>query len=210
MKFFKQYLTHVLQKDLPGWTSQKKMSPYSDAGVPERVLPVVPKKSAVLVLFYPDTNNEIHVVYTLRTQNLSNHSGQISFPGGRSDKNETPIETALRETHEEIGVPESHIEVLGNLSKLDVYHSNSRVQPIVAVTDTQPTWRINPYEVAEIITFPLRKLQMEETRKETKMHLGRESFTVPYYEIHSTPLWGATAMITSELIDTLSLWDGHI
>lgn len=210
MNFFKKYLTQVLQDELPGWAAQRKMSPYSKAGVPERVLPVVPKNSAVLVMFYPDKSNEIHVVYTLRTQNLSNHSGQISFPGGRADENETPEETALRETREEIGVPESHIEVIGNLSKLDVYHSNSRVQPIVAVTDTQPIWRVNPDEVAEIITYPLRALRLEQTRKETTMHLGQESYIVPFYNIHSTPLWGATAMITSELIDTLSLWDGRI
>ena len=210
MNDFADFLTRQLKSPLPGWSSQSSMSPFSSNGFVDRNLPVTPKKSAVLILFYPDSSNNIRLVYTLRTSFLKKHSGQISFPGGRADGNETPIQTALRETHEEIGINPNDIQIVGNLSKLDVYHSNSRVQPVVGFMEFEPTFKKNPSEVAEIISYPLSHLLDASSKKFTTMTLGSEIYTVPYYHIHKTPLWGATAMITAEILELLKEWNGEV
>lgn len=156
--------------------------------------------SGVLVPLFPDDSGELHVILTLRTDYIR-HAGQISFPGGRSDSGETIIETALRETHEEIGIPESDIDVTGTLSPFYLYRTHNRITPVVGVLDEKPDMTRNEAEVAEIITVRLDDLLSQSYLKREKWELSNATYWVPYWDFHRVPLWGATAMMMSELLE---------
>lgn len=202
-------LTHLnslinkrLQANLPGWEAQKLMSPFTQQGIPLRKQNGNEKPSAVLVLL-TEALNGLEIVYTVRHKKLKNHSGQISFPGGRLDPGETIEQAALREAWEEINLDQDQPELLGTLSPLPVPHSQSLVTPVVAYLDHLPEFRPNEDEVDEIFTTPLDKLLHPETRKETRRNLAGLEYIIPYYDVHDTPLWGATAMMTSELLSII-------
>jgi len=173
-------------------------------------LPGQGRIAAVMILVYPgpasaDANSAPRLVLTKRHSNLSKHPGQISFPGGRQDPGETLKETALRETFEEIGISKNQIEVLGKLNSVYIPPSDFTVTPFVGWYDDQPDFVRSPAEVDEIIETPLAHLL-----KPTAMVFGDVSIengrtlNVPYYQIGSHQVWGATAIILSELIERLS------
>lgn len=157
--------------------------------------------SGVLIPLYPDTTGELNVILTLRTGHIR-HAGQISFPGGRSEINEELIDTALRETHEEIGVRPEKISVACSITPLYLYRSNSRITPFVGFMDQKPRITLNPNEVKEAFNVPLNQLMDDNNLKRETWDLNQRKVKVPYWDIHpTTPLWGATAMILSELLE---------
>lgn len=205
MQSFEQMIAKIstnLDRKLPGTSAHKKLQPYYPSAK-NLSIPTNPfaKKSAVLVLLFPK-NNQINVVFIERPANTGVHSKQISFPGGgreKNDKNYTA--TALRETYEEIGIEASKIQVLGKLSKLYVVASNYLIQPIVGFINKVPTYRISKNEVDNIIEMPLVDLiQAEIMEKPIHSAMGI-TLQAPYYDLEGRTLWGATAMITSELVD---------
>jgi 8-oxo-dGTP pyrophosphatase MutT (NUDIX family) len=132
MKFDK-FIEKIEQLDfenLPGHESHLNAMPKFKK-MPYRSL--VPKddsfQSAVMIIFVPDEDGDASVLLTIRSENLGSHSGQISFPGGRLENDETPLQAALRETYEEIGVPQELIRVVAQLSDFYVIPSNSVVKP---------------------------------------------------------------------------------
>lgn len=156
--------------------------------------------SSVLIPLFPDQNGDIEVILTLRTGNIR-HAGQISFPGGRSEVNESPAETALRETHEEIGIRPESIQIACNISSLYLYRSNNLITPFVGFMDHKPDLTINPNEVEEAFTVPLSRLLDDQALVRETWEIDNREVDVPYWDIHpTTPLWGATAMIMSELL----------
>ncbi len=165
------------------------------------------KQSAVLALLVEKHQNvskaasELELVFTVRSSELRNHSGQISFPGGRSEEGETVRETALRETCEEISVSKTQIEILGELSSLYVPVSKSMIYPVLGYfTSAEFSPRPNASEVEEIFTVPLHALlDPNNMDKKPWVVLGREVM-VPFWNVHSTPLWGATAMMVAEVL----------
>jgi 8-oxo-dGTP pyrophosphatase MutT (NUDIX family) len=141
------------------------------------------------------------VLFTLRSSKLRKHSGQISFPGGRQDPNETDEETALRETEEEVGIPPSNIEVLGTLSHLYVPPSDSVIQPVVARLNKPSPIKVNPDEVDEAFFVNLNKFDGEDKLKVKNTEYKGKPFSYPYWDVHhKVPLWGATAIIMSEFM----------
>jgi 8-oxo-dGTP pyrophosphatase MutT (NUDIX family) len=132
------------------------------------------------------------------------HSGQISFPGGRRENNESLQTTALRETEEEIGVGAETLQVIGQLSSLYTAPSNFCINPFVAYSPIHPEFRLDPKEVAELIETPLSLLLQPDTRREETWqfdHLGERR--VPFFDVFGHQVWGATAMILSEFLALL-------
>lgn len=187
---------------LPGWEAHQKMMPVplnSSFKVPDTNSDTG-RKSGVLIPVYPGENDDLEVILTLRTEDIR-HAGQISFPGGRCYKGETPQDAALRECSEEIGISPQSVQVAGRLSPFYLYRSDSRIFPYVGFLDEKPVLQPNPAEVEEVITVSLHRLWLGKDLKREEKHFDHASFDVPYWDIHRVPLWGATAMIMSELLE---------
>lgn len=200
---FFDFLKERLQQSLPGKNAHNRMLPEpadNSAELPQKSIDSSGHPSGVLVPIFPGDAGDLHVILTLRTESIR-HAGQISFPGGRSDSDETIIETALRETHEEIGIPSSKIEVRGTLSPFYLYRTDNRITPVVGTLHDKPDMRRNEAEVAEIITVRLDDLLSQSYLKREKWELSNATYWVPYWDFHRVPLWGATAMMMSELLE---------
>lgn len=200
-KSFKEFLKHRLSEPLPGPEARNKMMPEPvDEGDP---VPDTTTEeghpSSVLIPIYPCKNENLHVILTLRT-NTIRHAGQISFPGGRAEIGESTIETALRETREEIGINSSDIDITGTLSPFYLYRTHNRITPVVGFLDQKPDMQRNPNEVEEIITIQLDQLHSGDLLQREIWELPHETYEVPFWNFHRVPLWGATAMMMSELL----------
>ncbi|MBL7976276.1 MAG: CoA pyrophosphatase [Candidatus Kapabacteria bacterium] len=204
---FANYLDTRLQHALPGMEAQRRMAPrFENGSVRSFDAPPNSKHSAVLALLTM-VNDEISVVLTLRSNNLPSHKGQISFPGGRMDDGETYEQTALRETFEEIGIPEHTITILGRLSDLYTPPSNSSIHPVVGWCSELPQLTLSQSEVDECFTVPLHMLHSAEHVTEEEWEYRNQRMTVPFWKVHpTTPLWGATAVMLSELMELYSQW----
>lgn len=199
---FHQYLNERSKKSLPGRDAQMKMSP--EPLDPDFVLPRQPSETAhpsgVLIPLYPDENEDLHIILTLRTESIR-HAGQISFPGGRRESNETLKETALRETEEEIGVDRSKIQIACSITPLYLHRTDNQITPYVGFLEERPELNPNPAEVKEAFTTPMDKLITGENFVKEEWELAQATFQVPYWTVHDVPLWGATAMMMSELLE---------
>lgn len=164
--------------------------------IPE--IPADVNESAVLLLLSENKQGEISLLITLRSGNLPTHAGQLSLPGGRIDPGEGIIEAALRETHEEVGIPPEVPEILGRLSPLYVHHSGNLIHPVLAWVDRLPEFKLNPQEVAEAFSVSLDELTSDSYIRQEEWELRGQKMVVPFWDFHSVPLWGATAMILSE------------
>lgn len=200
---FDEFLQSRLSHSLPGRNAQKIMAPYPKNGKPNRTHyePANDdfRNSSVLVPFI-DWKEELEIVLTLRTQSI-NHGGQLSFPGGGKEGDETIEETALREAQEEIGLHTQSVEIIGRLTPLYVGHSDNMVTPVIAFIREEQTFTPNPNEVDEILTVPISALVKEHNLVEENWNLRGTPYHVPFWNIHRVPLWGATAMMMSELVE---------
>jgi 8-oxo-dGTP pyrophosphatase MutT (NUDIX family) len=170
----------------------------------EEVLKMNPKIGGVLVLFY-EKENELHLILTLRRQYPGVHSGQMSFPGGKKDEGDLDVlETALREAFEEVGVPSDRVEVISKLSELYIPPSNFLVYPTVGFLKEKIEFVKQESEVEEIVEIPLSFFLNQESAKETSIQLSHKvSVNVPAYVYQDYVIWGATAIILSELVEVL-------
>jgi 8-oxo-dGTP pyrophosphatase MutT (NUDIX family) len=173
-------------------------------------LPGQGRVAAVMILMYPNLRQPAadetpQLVLTKRHAKLSKHAGQISFPGGRQDPGESLEQTALRETFEEIGIAQHQIEILGQLNSVYIPPSDFTVTPFVGWYDDQPQFILAPEEVDEVIEASLTRLLHPETLVvgDVRIEDGR-ILTAPHYQIGAHQVWGATAIILSELIERLS------
>jgi 8-oxo-dGTP pyrophosphatase MutT (NUDIX family) len=194
-------LEQRLQKPLPGISAQLKMSSIARLQKLLRFsFPDDAKQSSVLVLFYP-FEGKIGLVLMLRPEYPGIHSGQISLPGGkREETDESLIYTALREAQEEIGVDPVKVQIIGQLTEMYIPPSNFMVTPVVGYQTSRPNFRMDSKEVAKIIEIGLDDLLDERNRQMKKMKLSLGlTLKVPSYFIRGNIIWGATAMILSEL-----------
>jgi 8-oxo-dGTP pyrophosphatase MutT (NUDIX family) len=188
---------------LPGKEAQIKM--VSDA-FKDRYFDIKPnahtREGAVLILLYPQQQN-LHLPLIVRPHTEKGvHSGQVAFPGGKKEKTDPDfVYTALREAQEEVNLDISKVRVLGQLSPLFVFASNFMVYPTLAVMHEKPFLRPNPQEVADIFSTNLTTLQRPETIKRTIIQTPQYTFETPYFDIEGKIVWGATAMMLSELIE---------
>jgi 8-oxo-dGTP pyrophosphatase MutT (NUDIX family) len=205
VKFLIHRLANAEQMPLPGYAGQKRMAPFQQEIYEPPPDTDTYRHNAVLALLVQrettDGADDIEFLFTLRSSDLKNHSGQISFPGGRSEGAETPVETALRETWEEVGIEPERITILGGITPLYVPISRSMIHPIVGFHRGEPTLRLNPGEVAEAFFVPLAELQKPESISERPWTLLGHDVMVPYWNVHpEVLLWGATAMIVAEIL----------
>lgn len=192
--------------DFDGFGAQRLMMP---AGRPVGRAgegATAPRLGGVLLLLYC-VDEKLHLVLTRRPDYDGVHSGQISFPGGRHEPPETLEMTALRETHEEIGISPADVALLGGLTPLFVVPSNFEVHPFVGryMRNKRPVFAPDTREVAAILEVPLRLLLDPATRVEEEMELrGGLRLRVPCFRVGEQRVWGATAMILSEFLQRLS------
>lgn len=161
------------------------------------------KESAVLILLY-EKMGKINFVLTERTVYKGAHSGQISLPGGKKDASDTSLQhTALRETHEELGIPFSEIEIIAAISHLYIPVSNFLVFPYIGVLKGKPNFVKEEKEVEKIIETPLEMLLDLNNEIEKKIKIADQNiqFNTPAYKIKDVEVWGATAMILSEFLE---------
>ncbi len=169
-------------------------------------LPGTGRVAAVMMLIYREpANGESILVLTKRHAKLSKHASQISFPGGRQDRGESLLQTAIRETNEEIGVATSNIEVLGQLNPVYIPPTDFLVTPFVGWHTGQPVFVRSQHEVEQIIKTPLSYL-IEPTTLVVGdvVHSNGQSRIVPFYRVDHHKVWGATAIMLGELIERLS------
>ncbi len=165
-------------------------------------IPKTARLAAVLALLVP-VNDEWKIVLIKRPSHPRDlHAGQISFPGGGLEgQDESFEECALRETYEEIGIAQEEVQIIGSLTKLYVYASNNLVFPFVGYLERELPFIKDPAEVDRVITTPLSHFKNKSIIKTTELKVrGYRLPSVPYYDIEGEILWGATAMMISELI----------
>ena len=164
---------------------------------------ISPRSSAVLLLLL-DKQGESYVVLTKRTDGVANHKGQISLPGGAVEPTDRSLlETALRETREELGIETSQMEIVGQLADVYTPASNFNITPFVARLAGTPVYRPDPIEVAEVIEVPLaviqdRSIWWEDDRPDTA---GGGGDKVYFFRYGNHVVWGATAHILKQFIE---------
>jgi 8-oxo-dGTP pyrophosphatase MutT (NUDIX family) len=203
-----ELLRHLLQNTLPGMEGQLPMAP----------LPIErerfalgekgdTRKGAVLFLLYPEGKNCL-LPFIKRPVYDGVHSGQIGLPGGKFEEGDADLQaTALRETGEELGVNPNDIKVLGGLSKLYIPPSNFTVHPYLGYVNYTPEFTPDPREVDRLIVCDFKELMDQAIRKQKEIELANgQIIQAPYFDIHGEVLWGATAMMLSELV---FLWEKY-
>ncbi|UYW01498.1 CoA pyrophosphatase [Flavobacterium agricola] len=210
MKFdtFLQSLTKLQNIELPFLVSHEKMAPF------ERINQLRSldfssldyREAAVLILFY-QKNNETYFVLTERNEYAGVHSKQISLPGGKKEKFDLDLKhTAVRETEEEIGINISVQQVASALSPVYVPPSNFMIYPFIGFANQSFTFNPDPREVKNIIEVKVADLFHPDVVQFQNMTTSYSNSTsVPYFKINDYVVWGATAMILSELIDVLDV-----
>lgn len=155
--------------------------------------------SAVLIaLFQGDEGAE--VVLTRRSEHLTNHKGEISFPGGRIDAHELVVETALREAHEEINLLPECVEVIGQLSATATLVSNSHIVPIVARLQTRPSLAVRNTEVDRVFTVPLIDLIRQDTYAEEFWGDPSHEYRLHFFHLDDETIWGVTGRMLYQLL----------
>ncbi len=205
MEKFKTFTTQLENRlrhgELPGLKAQMIMVPVTRLKeLRSKTFTEPPKKSAVLILFYPD-NGKIKLIMIKRPKDNSVHSGQIAFPGGSYEaEDKTLSQTALREAGEEVNVDETQVFLIGHLSNIHINPSNFDVTPFVGYTISRPDLHGND-EVDKILEIDIDELldQGNITKKVVTNSRG-EKFRVPCFFIQDEIIWGASAMMLAELI----------
>lgn len=195
----------LISEDLPGSEAQKKMLP---KGRSLEIKGKQVKESAVLVLLFYK-HDELHVCLTKRNSKLKHHPGQISFPGGRKEAGESLLETALRETDEEVGIKSESIEILGQLSSVYVSVSNFNIQPYIGFTSSLPKFTINIDEVEDVIEIPIKEFLDTKNHSTNQINTSKGNLNVPCYSIDNHIIWGATSMMIAELEAILKHYFQH-
>ena len=157
--------------------------------------------AAVLIPFF-EKYGELHLVLTKRSMDVEHHKGQISFPGGVRDKEDVSfIDTALRESEEEIGLSRGYVEVLGIYNDF-ITPSGFCITPVIAFLPSAVKFSLNPTEVAEVIEVPLRFF-LTPGNEQTEFHFFNGIQRPVYYYFYGEyEIWGATAaMLRSFLMD---------
>ena len=205
-QYFLEFVPNLVQAALPAMKAHVKMAPF------ERIESLKnidienknPRTAAVMMLFYPK-NGVTHLVLIVRNSYEGVHSGQIAFPGGKYEKEDKDFkETALRETQEEVGIRPEIMEIIKAFTPMYIPPSNFMVNPFLGICNDEICFVPDPSEVAQIIELPLSVFLSDAIVIEANLSTSyAQNINVPAFEIEGHVVWGATAMILSELKDVL-------
>lgn len=198
-------LKYKLAEKLPGIDSHIKMAPEHRAEELFKINPddLNPRLSAVLIILFHE-DGKLKIVFIRRSEYVGIHSGQIAFPGGRYEESDKDLETtALREVEEEIGIKTDTVDILGHLTDLYIPPSNFMVRAFVGYVNEKPVFNINEREVQEVLVLNYEHFKHPDVIKvrEFKTHNSTRLTKAPYFDVEGAIIWGATAMILTELLD---------
>ena len=206
MDAFINLLKNVVSESMPGKQAQMKMMPRIKNSLDRFSIEAKKgaKQGAVLILLYYK-NGKIYFPLTQRHEYDGAHSGQVSFPGGKVEHGDFSLEhTALRETEEEIGVPQLEVNILGKLTDLFIIASNFNVQPVIGFIENAPEFCLNTREVAEVIEISIDQLLDDSLQKEKEIaFIKNTKIQAPYFDFNGYHVWGATAMMLAEFKEIL-------
>jgi 8-oxo-dGTP pyrophosphatase MutT (NUDIX family) len=200
---WKNNIESALERDLPGIESHKKMLPpgrdlYYPAGEKGNI-----RKSGVMLLLFEESD-DLYGCLIKRPMHMKHHPGQIGLPGGTVELTDNSlIDTALRETQEELGIEPRIVDVLGTLSELYIPVSKFNIYPIIGWTDQKPQFTLNNSEVDQLIFFPVLSHIRNGMTDEAEVETLNGPLKVPCFKFQGEIIWGATAMILSEFLDIL-------
>ncbi|MEM6514948.1 MAG: CoA pyrophosphatase [Bacteroidota bacterium] len=206
---FKKQISKIENLELLGEPSQFKMSPpfRKELIDKNREKMKTAKRAGVMALFYPNSENETHLILILRKTYKGVHSAQVGFPGGKVEKSDKDLKaTALRETEEEIGVPAGNILIKKPMSPIYIPPSNFTVFPFIGITKSTPIFIKEEAEVEDLIEVKLSHLLNEENATEVSVMTSfNVKLVVPAFKLNGYDVWGATAMMLSEVKDMLKI-----
>ncbi|MCC4212584.1 NUDIX hydrolase [Leeuwenhoekiella parthenopeia] len=200
---FVKRVSKLSNLDLPGQEAHYLMAPaeriqqLSALDVEQRK----PREAGVMAVFYPNSKGETTLVLILRRTYKGVHSNQVGFPGGKAEAVDVDLEdTARRETEEEVGLKGEDIRVLKKLTRLYIPPSNFWVQPFIGVVDYTPEFIPEEAEVAAILEVPLTAFLSDKSliRRQIDTSYG-SMIDVPAFQLAGHVVWGATAMMLSEI-----------
>jgi len=202
-------LSERLAHELPGVAAQLRMSPRPRHGWEPDVYPAGCRQAAGLLLVYP-LAERARIVLTQRAA-LPDHGGQVSLPGGEVEPDETVIDAALREAHEEVGIEPGLVCVLGKLTPIHIPVSNFVLHPIVGMARERPTLRPDDNEVARILEPPIVELANPAHQAVRTGSYCAPPPLIPHFVVDDLEVWGATAMVLAEFLTVLDAapdpWD---
>jgi 8-oxo-dGTP pyrophosphatase MutT (NUDIX family) len=162
-------------------------------------VPTDARASAVLIALWEDERGT-EVLLTKRSWEMRNHRGEISFPGGRLDPGETPVEAAVREAHEEVGLDPADVEVIGELDHISTVVSKSFIVPIVARLDRRPDVQPMTGEVQRVLHVPLSELYRADTYRQEVWWRPPVEWPIHFFELDDETIWGATGRMLVQLL----------
>ena len=197
-------ISQKLEGPLPGEAAHERMLATAINGSRLRMRHEKPPRlGGVMILLY-EHDGDVYLPLMRRPDYDGVHSGQVSFPGGKHEKEDADlIETAIRETEEEIGVHRSQIEVIGTMSEFFISASNFQVLPVVGYVSGRPSFVPDPVEVAAVIEAPLSDLLNPGYQRVKEMDVRGYRLRTPYFDVMGNTVWGATAMMLSEFVEVL-------
>lgn len=203
---FLKYVPKIKQVPLPAESSHIKLAPTEriEALLNSNLSVTNPRIAGVMMLLYPK-KGITHLILIVRNTYKGVHSAQIAFPGGKYEIDDLDYAfTALRETHEEVGVLPENIEVIRAFTPIYIPPSHFQVHPFLGISNKEITFSLDPTEVADIIELPLATFLDDRILVEETLSTSYATdIQVPAFKIEEKIVWGATAMILSELKDVL-------
>ena len=202
---FQRFITQLkimITNGLPGEESHQKMRVIYDKSIELPFSKINSIPAAVLILLYL-ADNEIYFFLTKRTDELKHHKGQISLPGGTQEGNEKLIDTALRETQEEIGINKTSISIIGTITPLFVPVTGFMIYPFIGYSHNKLEPKPDPVEVETIFSVNISDLLNKENRTTEQRNIRGYDVQVPYFKLNDYQVWGATSMILSEFRDLI-------
>ncbi|TVZ51559.1 NUDIX hydrolase [Dokdonia sp. Hel_I_53] len=205
MKFesFLEMVSKIRNLPLPGREVQLEMAPMDRIKElkEQDIIKKKPRQAAVMALLYPNGKNETHIILILRKTYKGVHSNQVGFPGGKVEQEDRDLaHTALRETEEEVGVPQDKITVVRKLTNIYIPPSNFWVQSFIGYTKYHPDFKAQEDEVEALIEVPLKEFLSEKSLVKERLSTSyMEDMEVPAYKLNNYIVWGATAMMLNEV-----------
>lgn len=206
-EYFRDKVSKIKKITLPGEEAHYKLAPMFRVQELQKNNGQIrnARNAGVLSVFYPDQERRVSFVLILRKTYKGVHSNQVGFPGGRVEEEDKDLEhTALRETEEEVGIPRSEIQVLKQLTQIYIPPSNFWVFPFIGILDHTPVLVPQEDEVEEVLEIDLDEFLSDSCLTSQRLSTSyAENVEVPAFLLNGHIVWGATAMVLSEMKDLL-------